>query len=533
MCSCTSTRTPGPRAAASYYCVTQATPDLPLQVIVTGHYHDTFHRVDGVWWFDSRIDVRRPGRRRQPASEVLTGVAQRLRPRRGAGRRAAQGRRSPTGARGEFEEPLRVLLDDYAARRLNALGAHILRSGTRAQPADAAAGRGVVRRHPEILDEPIAAPIVVVGMMRSRARRCCSGCWPRPPPALRLRLGGGRARAPARTGTSPPTDPRIADREAREEQIARLRPGAVRHPPDVRPRGRGGDRLPGRRVPVAHPRGVVRRADVPVLARHPGLRAGLPLAAPDAAAPPVAEAAARASRARAVRAQDAGPPRLPRRAAGRVPRRPHRAHAPRPGRRDPVGRQSSTPRCGATHCDDVDPHEVGRAVARADGLDLRPGHGRPRRLDPRRGAGAPTSPSPTRWPIRSAQAARSTPSASTLTDDVGRAMRRWLDRGPQARDAAGPPLLGRRLRAHRRADPTSGSRSTTGDFVSSELPQDARCRRPGRDRRAARARDGRARADRAPGGRPAYREPSRETWLEKEQPSDGHARAASTGPSRR
>ena len=38
----------------AYYCVTQATPDLPLQVIVTGHYHDTFHRVDGQWWFDSR-----------------------------------------------------------------------------------------------------------------------------------------------------------------------------------------------------------------------------------------------------------------------------------------------------------------------------------------------------------------------------------------------------------------------------------------------------------------------------------------------
>jgi 3-phenylpropionate/cinnamic acid dioxygenase small subunit len=44
----------GTARARSYYCVTQATPDLPLQVIVTGHYHDTFHRVDGQWWFDSR-----------------------------------------------------------------------------------------------------------------------------------------------------------------------------------------------------------------------------------------------------------------------------------------------------------------------------------------------------------------------------------------------------------------------------------------------------------------------------------------------
>ncbi|MCT7659094.1 nuclear transport factor 2 family protein [Mycobacterium deserti] len=44
----------GTARGRSYYCVTQATPDLPLQVIVTGHYHDTFQRLDGVWWFDSR-----------------------------------------------------------------------------------------------------------------------------------------------------------------------------------------------------------------------------------------------------------------------------------------------------------------------------------------------------------------------------------------------------------------------------------------------------------------------------------------------
>jgi 3-phenylpropionate/cinnamic acid dioxygenase small subunit len=44
----------GAAHSRSYYCVTQATPTLPLQVIVTGHYHDSFHRLDGVWWFDSR-----------------------------------------------------------------------------------------------------------------------------------------------------------------------------------------------------------------------------------------------------------------------------------------------------------------------------------------------------------------------------------------------------------------------------------------------------------------------------------------------
>lgn len=41
--------------ASAYYCVTQATADLPLQIIVTGRYRDSFHRVDGTWWFDTRI----------------------------------------------------------------------------------------------------------------------------------------------------------------------------------------------------------------------------------------------------------------------------------------------------------------------------------------------------------------------------------------------------------------------------------------------------------------------------------------------
>lgn len=45
----------GTAHSTAHYCVTQATPDLSLQVIVTGHYRDTFHRVDGAWWFDTRI----------------------------------------------------------------------------------------------------------------------------------------------------------------------------------------------------------------------------------------------------------------------------------------------------------------------------------------------------------------------------------------------------------------------------------------------------------------------------------------------
>jgi 3-phenylpropionate/cinnamic acid dioxygenase small subunit len=44
----------GTATARSSYLVTQATAELPLQVIITGHYQDTFHRIEDVWWFDSR-----------------------------------------------------------------------------------------------------------------------------------------------------------------------------------------------------------------------------------------------------------------------------------------------------------------------------------------------------------------------------------------------------------------------------------------------------------------------------------------------
>ena len=44
----------GTASARSYFLVTQATPELPLQVVITGRYRDTFHRIEGRWWFDSR-----------------------------------------------------------------------------------------------------------------------------------------------------------------------------------------------------------------------------------------------------------------------------------------------------------------------------------------------------------------------------------------------------------------------------------------------------------------------------------------------
>ena len=45
----------GTATARSYYCVFQATDDLPLQPIIAGRYSDSFRRVDGRWWFHERF----------------------------------------------------------------------------------------------------------------------------------------------------------------------------------------------------------------------------------------------------------------------------------------------------------------------------------------------------------------------------------------------------------------------------------------------------------------------------------------------
>jgi 3-phenylpropionate/cinnamic acid dioxygenase small subunit len=46
----------GERASArSYFTVLQARPDLPLQPIIAGRYHDQFEKVDGRWRFSERM----------------------------------------------------------------------------------------------------------------------------------------------------------------------------------------------------------------------------------------------------------------------------------------------------------------------------------------------------------------------------------------------------------------------------------------------------------------------------------------------
>ena len=66
-----------------------------------------------------------------------------------------------------FTEPLGVLADSYASADLNDIGVHILRSGLVHSLRMRLRAQEWIRLHPEIAEEVIVAPIVVVGMMRS------------------------------------------------------------------------------------------------------------------------------------------------------------------------------------------------------------------------------------------------------------------------------------------------------------------------------------------------------------------------------
>jgi hypothetical protein len=124
---------------------------------------------------------------------------------------------------GDFEHSLGVLLDDYAAADLNMVGAHILRSGIVHSLRMRLRTQEWIRRHPEILQERIAAPTVVVGMMRSGTtllqrllaadpRFNCAHGWEVVEAAPRLDHPF--------TGV----DPRIAVSEAREAKSRELAP---------------------------------------------------------------------------------------------------------------------------------------------------------------------------------------------------------------------------------------------------------------------------------------------------------------------
>ena len=331
-----------------------------------------------------------------------------------------------------FEEPLAVLADELRGRRPQRHRRAHPALGDRAQPADAAAGAGVDPAAPEILDETIAAPIVVVGMMRSGTtllQRLLAA-----DPRLHCAYGWEVVEAAPRAGLrwSARRRPPHRRRRGARGQIARARAGTVRDPPHVRPRSRGGDRLPGRRVPVARPR---------VGAHVPRYRSWLDT---QDFAPAYRylhrmlqflqwQKRQRGSRrAAALGAEDAGAPRLPRHAAGRVPRRARRAHAPRPGRHDPVGRQPQ--RHAARDALPTTSTRTGWARSGSSGW-AGPTTGRWRRATagPTTPHRSPTSRSSTPSPIRSAGGPGRRRRRAAATGDAESAMRRGSPSDPARR----------------------------------------------------------------------------------------------------
>jgi hypothetical protein len=131
---------------------------------------------------------------------------------------------------GDFEHPLGVLLDDYAAADLNVVGVHILRSGIVHSLRMRLRAQEWIRRHPEILQERIAAPTVVVGMMRSGTtllQRLLAA-----DPRFNSADGWEVVEAAPRLDHSfTGVDPRIAVSEAREAKSRELAPDLfVIHP---------------------------------------------------------------------------------------------------------------------------------------------------------------------------------------------------------------------------------------------------------------------------------------------------------------
>jgi hypothetical protein len=122
-----------------------------------------------------------------------------------------------------FREPLRVLLASLAEAPLNALGARILHGSVVRSLTNRLRTTHWFARHPEIGDERIEAPWVVVGMMRSGTTLVQRLLASDPRHATTL---GWEALEPAPRLGSDPTqpDPRIAAAEAREKQARAFTP---------------------------------------------------------------------------------------------------------------------------------------------------------------------------------------------------------------------------------------------------------------------------------------------------------------------
>jgi len=132
-----------------------------------------------------------------------------------------------------FREPLRVLLQSLAEAPLNAVGTTVLRASIRRSLTQRLAAEACFAAHPEIADERVDDPVVIVGLMRSgttllqrllaRDPRFHSALgWEIAEPAPRPGAPGGE------------DDPRIADGIARAAQMRQFAPQLhAIHPTDA------------------------------------------------------------------------------------------------------------------------------------------------------------------------------------------------------------------------------------------------------------------------------------------------------------
>lgn len=122
-----------------------------------------------------------------------------------------------------FREPLRVLLAAYGQAPVHPIGAKILHDSAVRSLVNRLRARHWLTIHPEIADEVIAAPLVVVGMMRSGTtliqRLLASD------PRHYCTMGYESLEPAPRPGVAPDeADPRIADALAREKATRELAP---------------------------------------------------------------------------------------------------------------------------------------------------------------------------------------------------------------------------------------------------------------------------------------------------------------------
>ena len=122
-----------------------------------------------------------------------------------------------------FRDPLRMLLTSLGDAPLHAIGARLLRASVVWSLVSRLRARYWVKQQPEIADEVIEAPLVVVGMMRSGTtlvQRMLAG------DARHYCAFGWEVREPApKPGAWPvDPDPRIAAAEARDERSRKFAP---------------------------------------------------------------------------------------------------------------------------------------------------------------------------------------------------------------------------------------------------------------------------------------------------------------------